>query len=235
MPALNRRIRDVPTLRNRAGVLRDRRHAGEVLAGLLVEYRGRHAGVFAIPAGGLPVGAELAARLALPLDVAVVSKITLPWNPEAGYGAVAFDGTVVLNDRLIPSLGLSDDEVERGIAMTREKVARRVQRFREGPFPDLTNRAIILVDDGLASGFTLRAAIRALRRLAPAAVIVAVPTAHQEAAEALAPEVDAFYCANVRAGSSFAVADAYERWYDVSETEAAEILEGVATRRPGPP
>lgn len=231
MLALNPRIRDLPFLRNRVHVFRDRRHAGEMLSELLADYRGSDASVLAIPAGGVPVAAELAARLALPLDVAVVSKITLPWNSEAGYGAVAFDGTVLLNDQLILSLGLSEDEIERGIAMTREKVVRRAQRFHDGPFPDLANRAIILVDDGLASGFTLRTAIRALRRRAPAALIVAVPTAHREAAEAAAREVDALYCANVRSGPSFAVADAYEQWCDVSETEAAEML---GSSRPGP-
>lgn len=223
MRAPNPTVRDLPSLRDRVRVFRDRRHAGEVLADLLAAYRKADAVVLAIPAGGVPVGAELAARLDLPLEVAVVSKITLPWNTEAGYGAVAFDGTVLLNDRLVSALGLSEDEIERGIAVTREKIVRRMQRFHDGTFPDLAGRAIILVDDGLASGYTLRAAIRAVRARAPA-VIVAVPTAHREAAESVAAEVDALYCANVRAGPSFAVADAYERWRDVSEAEAAEML-----------
>jgi len=225
----NPAVRDLPSLRNRLRVFRDRRHAGEALAGLLAAYRGSDATVLAIPAGGVPVGAELAARLDLPLDVAVVSKITLPWNAEAGYGAVAFDGTVLLNDRLIAALGLSDEAIALGVAATREKVSRRLQQFG-GPCSVPAGRAIILVDDGLASGFTLRAAIAALRRRAPASLAVALPTAHGESVETLVPELDALYCANVRTGRSFAVADAYRQWCDVSEAAAIELLRAARAR-----
>lgn len=224
------RLRDLPALRERVRVFRDRRQAGETLAGLLAEHRGTDAAVLAIPAGSVPVGAALAHSLALPLDVAVVSKITLPWNPEAGYGAVAFDGTVLLNERFLASLPLNAEDIERGIAATREKVERRAQRFHVGPFSVLAGRAIILVDDGLASGFTLRVAIAALRRHAPARLVVAVPTAHREAAEVVVPEVDALYCANLRSGPSFAVADAYERWHDVTEDEALALLRAARTK-----
>lgn len=224
------RLLDLPALRGRVRVFRDRQHAGEVLAGLLGDYRGSDAIVLAIPAGGVPVAAMLAERLDLPLDVAVVSKITLPWNSEAGYGAVAFDGSVVLNDALVAALALSENEVRRGIALTREKVARRMAQLRVGPFPDLSRRAIILVDDGLASGFTVRAANGALRRHEPSALVVAVPTGHAEAADALARDTDQLRCANLRGGRAFAVADAYERWGDVSEAEAAELLRAARAR-----
>lgn len=224
------RLRDLAALRGRVRVFRNRQHAGEVLAELLSDYRGSDAIVLAVPAGGVPVAATLAERLDLSLDVAVVSKITLLWNSEAGYGAVAFDGSVVLNDALVAALALSENEVQRGIAMTREKIARRVAQLRVGPFPDLTGRAIILVDDGLASGFTLRSATGALRWHAPSALVVAVPTAHAEAAEVLARGVDQLRCANLRGGHSFAVADAYERWSDVSEAEAAELLRAARAR-----
>jgi predicted phosphoribosyltransferase len=217
---------EIPELRNRTRVFRDRVHAGEVLAGMLGTLRGTPAIVLAIPAGGVPVAAEIARRLGLPLDIAIVSKITLPWNTEAGYGAVAFDGTVRLNETLIAAVNLGRAEVEAGIAATREKVARRMDRMRGStPFPDLSDRAAVLVDDGLASGFTLRTAVEALRGRHAREIFVAVPTGHAVSVAEIAALVDALYCPNVRGGGSFAVADAYQHWYDVSEDDALRALE----------
>ena len=125
------KIFDLPKLRNRVRVFRDRASAGKVLAGMLEEYRDSHAMVMGIPAGGIAVAVEIARELDLPLDIAVVSKITLPWNSEAGYGAVAFDGTVMLNEELLSRLNLSNREIQAGIKKTEQKVARRVAMFRE--------------------------------------------------------------------------------------------------------
>jgi predicted phosphoribosyltransferase len=223
-------------LRNRERVFRDRTHAGEVLAGMLEAFRGAAATVLAIPCGGVPVAAEIARRLHLPLDVAVVSKITFPWNTESGYGAVAFDGTVLLNQPLVAAAGLDPATVTRGIAVTRDKVARRVEYLRgQAPAPELAGRTAILVDDGLASGFTLRTAIEALRGAGPGTIVVAVPTAHAESAGEIAGLVTALYCPNVRQSRSYAVADAYQRWYDVPEQEALEALQscrGPSSRAP---
>ena len=217
---------DLPKLRNRVRVFRDRASAGRVLAGMLHVYRDSNAMVMGIPAGGIAVAAEIAKALDLPLDVAVVSKITLPWNPEAGYGAVAFDGTVMLNEHLLPRLELSEQDIQTGIKKTEEKVARRATMFRgKRPWPDL-KRPILLVDDGLASGFTLYVAIKALRRSGATNVIVAVPTCHLESAQIILEEVEAIHCPNVRSGLSFAVADAYEQWSDLSERDVIKILEG---------
>ena len=111
--------------------------------------------------------AVIAEKLEICFDVAVVSKITLPWNTETGYGAVAFDGTCRLNRSLLSRLDLSETDIHNGIEKTTEKVLRRLKRLRgEHPFPDLSDRCIILVDDGLASGFTMKVAIQALRNLA---------------------------------------------------------------------
>jgi len=230
-PEIN--IFDLPQFRNRVGVFRDRAHAGSTLAGMLGDYRAGDAVVLAVPAGGVPVAAEIARELNLDLDVAVVSKVTPPQNTEVGYGAVAFDGTVMLNTALIPRLGLTDWDIERGVEKTTDKVAKRVQALRgDRPLPKLSQRTTILVDDGLASGFTLRVAVEALRKVGGAHIIVAVPTAHQSSAAELAKVVEAIYCPNLRAGLQFAVADAYRRWSDVDETEAAKIL---AEFTPGPP
>ena len=221
----NPKIFDLPKLRNRVRVFRDRASAGKVLAGMLEEYRGSHAMVMGIPAGGIAVAVEIARELHLPLDIAVVSKITLPWNSEAGYGAVAFDGTVMLNEELLSRLNLSNQEIQAGIKKTEQKVARRVAMFRgDRPLPDF-KRPIILVDDGLASGFTLRVAIKALRQNNATNVILGVPTAHSESVQMVLEEVEAIYCPNLRGGFSFAVADAYEQWSDLDEQEVIRILQ----------
>lgn len=214
-----------PALRGRPRVFAQRRDAGSLLAGLMSERAWEDAIVLAIPAGGVPVGSEIARRLGLALDVAVVSKITLPWNSEAGYGAVAFDGTVRLNRQLIGTLGLSEEEIRAGIDATRAKILRRVAAFRgERPLPELRGRPVVVVDDGIASGFTLRVALEALRRGGAEAMTVAVPTGHRRSIVAIAPEVERLYCANVRGGMSFAVADAYRNWRDIDEAEALRLL-----------
>jgi predicted phosphoribosyltransferase len=219
------KIFDLPKLRNRVRLFRDRASAGKVLAGMLEEFRRSDAMVMGIPAGGMAVAVEIAKELHLPLDVAVVSKITLPWNSEAGYGAVAFDGTAMLNEELLSRLNLSDQEIQAGIKNTEQKVSRRVTMFREDrPSPDF-KRPIILVDDGLASGFTLRVAIKAFRQKGARNLILAVPTAHSESVQMILEEVEAIYCPNLRRGLSFAVADAYEEWSDLDEKEVIRILQ----------
>lgn len=213
------------SLHDRHGVFRDRADAGAQLAALLRDRPLADAVVCAVPAGGVPVAVPLARELGLALELAVVSKITLPWNTEVGYGAVAFDGSVLLNERIIELMGLSPEVVQQGIERTREKVAHRVAELcGEQPAPAVAGRTAIVVDDGLASGFTLRAAIAALRRVGAVRIIVAVPTAHDLAALALAHEVDEVVCPNLRGGPSFAVADAYRRWTDVSDDELHALL-----------
>jgi putative phosphoribosyl transferase len=216
---------DLPKLRNRVHVFQDRQEAGEVLASMLERYRDSDALVLAVPAGGVAVGAVIARTLNLALDVAIVSKITLPWNTESGYGAVAFDGTVLLNHDFLARLHLSHQDIEGGIASTRIKVSRRMETFRgHHPLPDL-RRPVILVDDGIASGFTLLTAVEALRKAGSEEVIVAVPTAHEESLARILEQVDVIYCPNRRGGWSFAVADAYDHWRDVGEQEVVDLLE----------
>ncbi|MBI3570914.1 MAG: phosphoribosyltransferase [Gammaproteobacteria bacterium] len=225
MPDNTGKIFDLPELRNRGQVFRDRTHAGAVLVGMLNALRGTDTLILAIPAGGVPVAAEVAKQLDLPLDLAVVSKITLPWSTESGYGAVAFDGTVRLNEELIAVLALRPDVVRNGIAKTKEKVERRVQQLRgDRRPPELKHRTAVLIDDGLASGFTMLTAVDAMRNLAAEKIVIAVPTGHADAATRIAAMVDSLYCPNVREGYSFAVADAYEHWTDVDEATVAEIM-----------
>jgi len=219
------RIFELSKFRDQVHVFRDRVSAGKVLADMLKEFRNRNAIVIAIPAGGVAVGAAIAKELNLPLDVAVVSKITLPWNSEAGYGAVAFDGTVKLNQEFLSHLNLNGKEIQQGIEKTTQKVNRRLKMLRgDRPLPNFTQNTIILVDDGLASGFTLLVAIEALGKAGCQHVILAVPTAHQESIRRIAGKVEAIYCPNLRGGLTFAVADAYEHWRDLDEEEVKKIL-----------
>ncbi len=229
-------VSSVGELRNRTRVFEDRADAGLVLAGMLESYRGSDAIILAIPSGGVPVAVAIAEHLGLPLDVAVVSKITPPWNAEIGYGAVAYDGTVELNVALLEQLRLAEEQIEAGLAATRGKVARRVLAFRgDRPLPIVAGRPAVLVDDGLASGFTMRVAIAAVRRLGARSIVVAVPTGGARRIELVAGEADEVYCANIRGGWSFAVADAYERWADVDEQDAVAAFRGSsATRSAGP-
>jgi predicted phosphoribosyltransferase len=227
--SLPAKVIDIPSLREREPVFRDRADAGAQLSGMLSAYDQTDALVLAIPAGGVPVAAEIARALHGPLDVAVVSKITLPWNTEAGYGAVSFDGHVRLNERLVSQLGLDPREVEAGIARTRDKVRRRVATLRgDRAMPELAARPAIVVDDGLASGFTMLAALEALRRAGSTTLVVAVPTAHADALRAVAALADEIYCPNVRSRTPFAVAAAYEIWRDVSDGEVVEAQRRLA-------
>ena len=222
---------DLPEFREQTHVFKDRTHAGQVLAEMLEAHDTQGGIILAIPAGGVPVGVVMAEKTGLDFDVAVVSKITLPWNTEAGYGAVAFDGTVKLNKDMLRRISLTAEEVKQGIQKTTAKVARRVTKLRGvQPLPDLGNRSAILVDDGLASGFTMRVAVVALRNAGADRIVVAVPTGHRHSAEMIACEVEALYCANIRGGFSYAVASAYRRWSDVAEEEVVKIIEQFKTR-----
>ncbi len=219
------KLSEDPSLRNRSQVFADRAHAGRLLAERLLDYRGREVHLFAIPAGGVPVAAEIARRLELPLDLIIVRKIQLPWTTEAGFGALNPAGEAILNEDLLARITLSQED----IAVQTEKAAasmrRREERLRNGqPYPQLAGRAVIIVDDGLASGFTMRAAVQFLKRQGAGKIVVAVPTASERTAQDLLPEVDELVCLNVRGGWSFAVADAYENWYDLDEGEVLEIL-----------
>lgn len=218
-------ILEIEKLRDRTGIFADRFEAGQVLSTLVEKLDLQHPLVLAIPAGGLPIAVPLAKALNCQLDIAVVSKITLPWNTEAGYGGVAFDGSYLLNEAMIRAVGLDKADVKSGLEKTRAKVFRRVAVLRKGrPMPDMMDHEIILADDGLASGFTMQVAVDAISRVGARKVIVAVPTGHETSVQRLAEKVDMFCCPNIRSGHSFAVASAYRHWSDVSEVEAEKIL-----------
>ena len=228
---MNDKLHDISKLRQKTGVFLARRHAGQVLAEMLREWKDSKAMVLAVPSGGMPVALEVAGALNLFLDVAVVSKILLPWTTEAGFGAVGFDGSVWINPESVAYYQLDQPTVEQQTRAALNKVQRRVKLFRgERPWPDLQERPVIVVDDGIAAGSTLRVAVQALRNTGAVEIIIAVPTAHEESLVRIMDGVDAVYCANIRSGPQFAVAAAYQHWNDVDELEAARMLASFQKR-----
>ena len=223
------KILDDPALRNRTYVFADRAAAGKRLAEMLRDYEGKPLRLFAIPAGGVPVAVQIARALAVPLDLVIVRKIQLPWTTEAGFGALDPDGTPLMNEALLSHYPLSPQQIEAQVAKTLANLKEREEHLRGGrPYPELAGATTIIVDDGLASGYTMRAAVRFLKGKGAGELIVAVPTALDRTAQALLPLVDLLVCPNLRGGMSFAVAEAYENWYDVDHKEVLDLLAGLA-------
>lgn len=219
-------LREEPTWRDKSRLFADRAAAGQLLAQKLADYKNVNGIVLAIPAGGVPVAAEIARALNLPLELLIVRKMQIPWNTEAGFGALAPDGQVLLNEPLVRALGLTKAQIQGQVAATRQNLAQREQLFRHGrPYPDFSGKSLIVVDDGLASGYTMRAALQFLSPQNPAALIVAVPTALLDTINAiLATTAATVVCLNVCTRRPFAVAAAYRRWYDVADSEVMAIL-----------
>jgi len=214
-----------PELRNRTKVFADRNEGGIRLADKLRRFKEQNTIVLALPSGGVPIGKAIQQEIDCDFDLLVVRKIQIPWNTEAGFGAINLDGDVLINESLLYALHLPEAEVQAQIDKTKDIVRRRNELFRQGKtFPDLSNRLVILADDGLASGFTMRAAIEYVRKRNPATIITAVPTGSADTVDRIIREVDCVVCLNVRESYPFAVAEAYRLWYDLNEEEVLKLL-----------
>lgn len=208
-------------------LFRDRTEAGQRLGQELLAMKLTDAVVLAIPAGGVPVAAEVAKKLNAPLDLVIARKIQFPWTTEAGFGAVVSDGTVYLGRH---AADLSEEVVQAQTEKAKEQVQQRAQQFRQRTKQlDVAGRTVILVDDGLASGSTMLAAVQSIRNQGPRQVIVAVPTASGSAVSLLKPHVDGLVSLYVHPDHlPFAVASSYENWYDLSDEEVMGYLQGSA-------
>jgi len=205
---------------------RDRAHAGRVLARALLAYAGRRDDVvvLALPRGGVPVAAELARALGAQLDVFVVRKLGLPGHEELAMGAVAPGGVLILDDRLVRGLGIPDEVLQETVEKELRELERREAAYRAGRPPlDLEGKTVILVDDGLATGATMRAAALALRKYRPARVVVAVPVASAETCDEFRADVDEIVCA-LTPSPFHAVGLWYDDFSQTSDEEVRELL-----------
>ena len=205
---------------------RNRQEAGERLAHELEDFADRgDLIVLALPRGGVPVGYEVAARLHAPLDVFVVRKLGVPGREELAMGAVAPGGVRVLDETIIREARVSPQDIERITTLERAELERRERRYRGSrAFPNIANKTVILVDDGLATGSSMRAAVRAVRTLSPAEIVVAVPVAAAETCDAFRDIVDEVVCAETPEPFG-AVGFWYEDFSQTSDEEVHDLLE----------
>lgn len=214
---------------------RDREEAGRLLAERLREYVRETPIVLALPRGGVAVGYEIARALDAPLNVMIVRKLGVPWHPELGMGALAESGALYLNQEVLGSVDLNAEEIGKVIAEETRELERRVQRYRGGqPLQDVRGRTVILVDDGLATGSTARAAVRALRGFGARRIILAVPVAASETAEALRTEVDVLVCGE-EPSDLWAIGNWYEDFHQMSDEEVLVLLDQARHHMGGNP
>jgi len=219
------RIIEDKDLRNKTFVFQDREDAGRKLSVFLSDYKDAKSIVLAIPAGGVAVAKEIKDALSPSLDLLIVRKIQIPWNPEAGFGAVNLDGYVIFNEDLLRHIGLPERVITSQLDKTREILKKRNLLFRGGKdFPSLKDKSVILVDDGLASGYTMLAAIEYARKRNPSKIVIAVPTGSHKTVRKISPFADVLCCLNIREDYPYAVAEAYRNWYDVSDEEVLKIM-----------
>ncbi len=207
----------------------DREQAGRLLADLVApEVEDEDAIVLALPRGGVPVGYEVATRVGAPLDVLLVRKLGVPWQPELAFGAIATGEVVVMNEDHVRALGLDRETVRDTIERERIELDRRERLYRDGRAPlDLEGKTVVVVDDGIATGSTVRAALGTLAQLGAARRIVACPVAAAETVRELESEADGVLCLMTPLDFS-AVGEWYEDFRPVSDDEVRTLLKRAA-------
>jgi putative phosphoribosyl transferase len=205
-------------------MFRDREQAGEVLASALKDLRGEDVLVLAIPRGGVVVGSIVARALGAPLDIIVTKKIGAPGEAEYALGAVTQDGEVILDEAAVRMLGVGRDYLDSEAANQREEVRDRMKRFRgERPYPSLKGKTVVIVDDGIATGYTALAAARSVKRQGPKSVVLAVPVGPSETIAKLSREVDKVVCLEMPE-PFFAIGEFYSEFGQVEDDEVRRIL-----------
>ncbi|MCE5324394.1 phosphoribosyltransferase [bacterium] len=203
----------------------DRNDAGRKLAKRLGEYHNTSAVLLAIPRGGVPVVAAAARRLQLEWNVFVARKLPIPSNPEAGFGAITADGCVVFNKRILHGLHLSTNDIDSVLADQKAEAVRRTKLYSTARLPtNISHRTVIVIDDGLASGYTMLAAIKALRAKEASRIIAAAPVASRSAAAMVELAADECVFEMISNAVPFAVADFYLTWLDLTDEDVLSLL-----------
>lgn len=205
--------------------LKDRAEAGRLLAEKLTAYADREdVIVLGLPRGGVPVAFEISRKLRAPLDVFIVRKLGVPWQEELAMGAIASGGVRVLNDEVVRAYRISDDDIASVEAKEKKELERRERAYRgDRPAPDVRGRTVLLVDDGIATGTTIRAGLAALRKLKPARIVVAVAVAPQSTYEELKAEADEVICL-LAPQIFYAISLWYERFTQTTDEEVRNLL-----------
>jgi len=208
-------------------IFEDRLDAGKKLAEFLRKHLKdlKDHVVLAIPKGGVPVGVVISKALNIPLGLIVVRKLPIPWDPEAGFGAITSYGEPIFDNGYLEYLGVSEKDLKDIIDAVRKEIERRERIYSKFiKSIEISDKVPIIVDDGLATGYTMIAAVKSVKKFVRK-IIVAVPTASREALKRVSKEVDEVYCLNVRTGIPyFAVAEAYKNWRDLSDEDVLKIL-----------
>jgi predicted phosphoribosyltransferase len=206
---------------------RDRCEAGEILAEVLRRYEGKEVVVLAVPRGGVPVALPVVRELQCEMDLIIPRKIGAPHQPEVALGAVCEDGEVLLNPHLVQSLGVSDSYINQASNVEVNEIKRRLSVYRGSRPPvNIAGRTVIVIDDGVATGFTITAALQSVARRSPAELILAVPVAPQDTIKTLAREVDTVICP-LQPEIFYAVGQFYKNFKQLSDEDVRDMLQQV--------
>lgn len=215
-------------------IFANRHDAGRKLAESLCEYANKSVIVLGIPNGGVAVALGVALALNADLDLVISRKIPLPLNPESGFGSVTDDGTIILNEEVVKRAGLTDQQINYQVSQVRAGIRNRSLLYHaDRPPLTIAGRTVIIVDDGLASGYTMRAAIASVRHRNPDKVIAVAPVGPEHVVRELREVADRVVTCAIGTGPVFAVADYYRTWYDVTEEEVLQYLKEWRMRRYG--
>lgn len=205
--------------------------AGRQLTAKLSGYKGQSVVVLAIPNGGIPIAAEIAKALESDLDLVIVRKLPHPLYPEAGFGALADDGSIILNEALIKAQGLTQNQINEQIGIVTANIRERSLLYRKDRvLPMMRGKTAIITDDGLASGYTMLAAVESVSRRRAREIVVAVPVASAIALEKVEKVARVVTLARGTAGHRFTVSDYYRHWYDVPDSDVVKVLNSRQTR-----
>ena len=206
-------------------IFKNRADAGKLLARKVSQYQDKNVLVLALPRGGIPVASEVSSRLNAELDIIITRKITSPENPELAIGSVASDGIILLNHSLIFELGLTKDSIDSKVEQGKHEVKEYRKKYRgNNPFPEISNRTVLIVDDGIATGYTIMAAARAVLKRNPRELVIAVPVAPRNTIYKLKKLTRCEVISVLEPSDFIAVGQFYEDFSQVSDAEIRDIL-----------